>query len=154
MPKHKAVFLALLIQLIAPTLVLAGDFDYLKSLSIEAQADPDGFRARLGARFQIGKVQINTVVSNVGGDYADAYMVLRLSEMSGRRVEYVTDHYRRHRGEGWGVLAKDLGIKPGSREFHELKRGHDLNSEHGDHGSSHDKEHGKGRGGKYKSRGD
>jgi len=27
-----------------------------------------------------------------------------------------------------GALAKDLGIKPGSDEFHALKRGHDLYS--------------------------
>jgi hypothetical protein len=26
----------------------------------------------------------------------------------------------------WGVLAKSLGIKPGSKEFHALKRGQDL----------------------------
>ena len=153
MPKRKAAFLFLLIQLIAPSFVFAGDFDYIKGLSIEAQADPDGFRARLGARFQIGKAQINTVVSNVGGDYADAYMVLRLSEMSKHRVDYVVDRYRRNKGKGWGVLAKELGIKPGSAEFHELKRGHDLNSGRRGHGS-HDGEHEKGRGGKYKSRAD
>ena len=29
----------------------------------------------------------------------------------------------RHDGEGWGALAQRLGIKPGSEEFHELKRG-------------------------------
>ena len=32
-------------------------------------------------------------------------------------------------GKGWGNLAKTLGIKPGSREFHALKRGHDLYDE-------------------------
>jgi len=29
---------------------------------------------------------------------------------------------------GWGALAKELGIKPGSEEFHVLKGGHDLRS--------------------------
>jgi hypothetical protein len=27
------------------------------------------------------------------------------------------------KGQGWGVIAKSLGIKPGSPEFHALKRG-------------------------------
>jgi hypothetical protein len=28
-----------------------------------------------------------------------------------------------NKGKGWGVIAKNLGIKPGSAEFHALKRG-------------------------------
>jgi len=37
--------------------------------------------------------------------------------------------YKSDKGQGWGALAKSLGIKPGSREFHALKRGHDLYDE-------------------------
>jgi hypothetical protein len=149
MPLLKILPLVLLIQIGIATPVQANDFDWLKSLSVEAQADPSGFRTRLGARFQVGKVQINTVLSNVS-DYGDAYMVLRLSEMSGRRVDFVMDRYRGNKGKGWGVLAKDLGIKPGSREFHQLKRGHDLHSVRrgpNDSGTSglRGKEHGKGK---------
>jgi len=36
------------------------------------------------------------------------------------------ERYRADKGKGWGVLAKSLGIKPGSKEFHALKRGHDI----------------------------
>jgi hypothetical protein len=31
--------------------------------------------------------------------------------------------YQRSHGKGWGVIAKELGIKRGSPEFHALKRG-------------------------------
>ena len=37
----------------------AGDFDWLKDFNIKAEADPSGFRARLGARFKIGNVEID-----------------------------------------------------------------------------------------------
>jgi hypothetical protein len=103
----------------------AGDFDWLKDLNIRAEADPSGFRAELATRFKIGNAEINTVISNVEKP-ADAYMVLRLGEMSHHPNDYVVRQYRSGKGRGWGVLAKSLGIKPGSREFHELKRGHDL----------------------------
>ena len=33
------------------------------------------------------------------------------------------DEYRNNKGQGWGVIAKNLGIKPGSDEFHALKAG-------------------------------
>ena len=35
----------------------------------------------------------------------------------------VVQRYERNPGIGWGNLAKQMGIKPGSREFHALKNG-------------------------------
>jgi hypothetical protein len=109
------------------SVAVAGDFDWIKDLNIQAQADPSGFRARLGARFKIGDVEINSVLGNVENP-ADAYMVLRLGEMSGQPTAYVISEYRSDKSGGWGALAKSLGIKPGSSEFHALKNGQDLYS--------------------------
>jgi hypothetical protein len=38
------------------------------------------------------------------------------------RVLIDHDVLSRRKAEGWGVIAKNPGIKPGSREFHELKK--------------------------------
>jgi hypothetical protein len=70
-------------------------------------------------------------------------MVLRLAEMSRQPADHVIAQYRSGKGQGWGALAKSLGIKPGSQEFHALKRGHDL---HGNGDSSTGKGRGKGKG--------
>jgi hypothetical protein len=121
----KIPFAFLTILSLFSSVAIAGDFDWLRDLSIQAEADPSGFRASLGARFKIGDVEINAVLRNVE-EPADAYMVLRLSEMSRQPTNYVVTQYRSHRDRGWGVLAKNLGIKPGSKEFHALKNGHDL----------------------------
>ena len=126
MKARRIVFMGLMMFLLVSSAALAGDFDWLKDLNIRAEADPSGFRAQLAARFKIGNAEINTVISNVERP-ADAYMVLRLGEMSQHPTDYVIKQYRSGKGQGWGVLAKGLGIKPGSREFHALKRGHDLN---------------------------
>ncbi len=134
------VFMGLMVFLIASSTVLAGDFDWLRDLNIKAEADSSGFRAQLAARFKIGNAEINTVISNVERP-ADAYMVLRLGEISHQPTDYVIKQYRAGKGKGWGVLAKSLGIKPGSREFHALKRGHDLYG-----GSDNGRGNGKGKG--------
>ncbi len=136
------MFAGLIVLLFASSAALAGDFDWLNDLNIRAQADPSGFRVQLATRFKIGNAEINTVISNVEKP-ADAYMVLRLGEMSHQPTDYVISQYRSDRGRGWGVLAKSLGIKPGSKEFHELKRGHDL---YGDGNSNTGKGHGHGHG--------
>jgi len=120
---------------------LASDFVWLRDLNVQAQADPSGFRATLGARFKIGDLEIKTVLSNVERP-ADAYMVLRLAEMSRRPADYVITQYRSDKGKGWGALAKSMGIKPGSSEFHALKKGHDL---HGDMNRVAERQNGAGR---------
>ena len=140
--------LLLMILLLVSSTAIAGDFDWVRDLSIQAQADPSGFRARLGARFRIGDAQISAVLSNV--EYpGDAYMVLRLGEMSGRPTDYVINQYRSGKGKGWGALAKSLGIKPGSEEFHALKNGHDLYDDK-NMGGSKGKDKSKGKGKKQK----
>ena len=121
----KMLFVVAVALLLVSSVAVAGDFDWIKDLNVQAEADPSGFRARLGVRFKIGDVEIKTVLSNVEKP-ADAYMVLRLGEMSKQPTDYVINQYRSSKGKGWGALAKSLGIKPGSNEFHALKRGQDL----------------------------
>ena len=133
------LILSLFFQLSFFSTAQAGDFGWLDSLSIDARVDPSGVRTRIGTRFQIGDAKVSAVIGDVGG-HANAYMVFRLAEMSHMPVDTVIKHYHAGKGKGWGVLAKQLGIKPGSREFHILKRGHDL------HGGSNT------MGGKWKSK--
>ena len=104
----------------------ASDFDWLNNLNIKAEADSSGFRAQLATRFRIGDADVKAVLGKMGKK-SDAYMVLRLGELSNRPVDDVMSVYNANRKKGWGIIAKKLGIKPGSREFHALKRGHDLN---------------------------
>ena len=125
MKRFKMLILILMALLVASQIAVAGDYDWARNFNMQAQADPSGFRARLATRFKIGDLQVKTVLSNIENP-ADAYMMLRLGEMSGRPTGYVIDQYRSGKYKGWGALAKSLGIKPGSQEFHALKRGHDL----------------------------
>jgi hypothetical protein len=124
----KILFVAAIMLLPVSSATIAGDFDWIRDFNIKAEADSSGFRVRLAARFQVGNTEINTVLSNVEKP-ADAYIVLRLGEMSKQSTNDVIKKYKSGKGKGWGALAKSLGIKPGSKEFHALKRGHDLYDE-------------------------
>ena len=119
----KILALVCMVLLFGSSAAVAGDFDWIKGFNIQAEQDPSGFRVRLAARFQIGKSQIDAVLSNVENP-ADAYIALRLGEMSRQPVDHVIRQYQA--GKGWGAVAKSLGIKPGSKEFHALKQGQDL----------------------------
>ncbi len=138
MKLQKMLFMVSVVFLLVSSaaVVAAGDFDWIKDFNIRAETDPSGFRAKLTARFNIGDIQITAVLSNVERP-ADAYMVLRLGEMSAKPTDYVIEKYKSGKGKGWGALAQSLGIKPGSKEFHALKRGSDFYD---------DKDKGKGKG--------
>ena len=123
--KRTSILALSLVMLLAASAQAAQDFAWVNDFNIQAQADPSGFRARLATRFRIGDAEISAVIGNVASP-ADAYIVFRLGEMSGRPYDRVLREYKSSRGKGWGVIAKSLGIKPGSKEFHALKRSQDL----------------------------
>lgn len=124
----KMLFVVSMALLLFSSAAVAGDFDWIRDFNIKAEADPSGFRASLATRFKIGDAQIEIVLNNVEKP-TDVYIVLRLGEMSKQPTENVIEKYKSGKGKGWGALAKSLGIKPGSKEFHALKRGHDLYDE-------------------------
>jgi hypothetical protein len=150
MKLQKMLCMASVVFLLVSSAVVAaaGDFDWMKDFNVRAEADPSGFRAGLAARFNIGDTQITALLSNVERP-AEAYMILRLGEMSAKPTDYVIERYKSGKGKGWGALAKSLGIKPGSEEFHALKRGSDFFDKK-DKGKgkekSKDKSRGKGKG--------
>jgi hypothetical protein len=145
--KLQKIFLAIsLVFLLVSLAAAAGDFVWMRDFNARAEADYLDFRARLAARFNIGGLEINAVISNVDKP-ADAYMVLRLGEISRHPTDYVLAKYKANKGKGWGVLAQSLGIKPGSSEFRALKRGSDLYKEGiGGKGKGKGKGEGKGKG--------
>jgi hypothetical protein len=53
----------------------------------------------------------------------DVYYACTIAQVIGRPCRYVVDEWNTHHAQGWGVVARRLGIKPGSAEFHRLKKG-------------------------------
>ena len=134
-----ALFAALLMQPVAGS--CGGELDsFVSRLNVQANADLSGFKLRLSAQFGVPVPQVETVIARVQTP-ADAYMVLKVGQVAQQPQEVVLKEYQANKGKGWGVIAKNLGIKPGSREFHELKKGFDAGS-----GQGHGKGKGKGRG--------
>ena len=68
---------------------------------------------------------MKTLFERFGDSFApgDVYMACSIASIIGRPCRYVVDYYDRDRGQGWGNIAKQMGIKPGSPEFHRLKQG-------------------------------
>ena len=156
--KKVVLMLSLAVSLMSLSVVAHADLNgFLKNVNIQAQADMNNFNVKLSAQFGVPAADVSILIKNVSSP-ADAFMVLQLSQMSHKEPAVVLQTYQRSKGKGWGALAMELGIKPGSPEFHALKRG-DLSftgassagaAEQGDEeqgrGQGHGQGHGQGRG--------
>jgi len=139
-----ALFLCLL-SIPSPS-ARAGELDsFIQSLNIEANADFGAFKARLSASFGVPVPEINVLISNVETP-ADAYMCLKAGQIAKQPADIVLREYKANKGKGWGVIAKNLGIKPGSKEFHELKRGDFAGGKESGESTGKGKMNGKGKG--------
>jgi len=114
--------LLLLTMFCGQALATDGLDSFLSNLNIQARVDQNGFAARVGAQFNIPLPRVQAVLE-VAQSPADAFMVFQLGQMTSKPPETVLRTYQANKGKGWGVIAKSLGIKPGSKEFHALKRG-------------------------------
>ena len=119
----KFIIPTLLLLITSITTVAWADLDgFLSSLNVQAQADLPGFKLRIASQFGVPVPQVESVFAQVRLP-ADTFMTFQLSQMSRQQPERVIQTYNAQKGKGWGVIAKELGIKPGSAEFHALKRG-------------------------------
>src|SRR5512133_1195721 len=117
------IIFSLTLSLLSPLAAFAGGLeDFLSNVNVQARVDLPGFSLKVSNQFGVPLPQVQAVIQTVR-EPADAFMVFQLGQYSGKQPDMVMDVYSRGKGKGWGVIAKELGIKPGSAEFHALKSG-------------------------------
>ena len=120
---HRIIVMILLLVLVGmPGSAAASLDDFLRHVNAQARLDLPGFSLQVGTQFGVPVPQVEAVLGMVATP-ADAFMAFQFGQMAHRPPETVIHTYQAHKGKGWGVIAKELGIKPGSREFHALKSG-------------------------------
>jgi len=118
------IFLALLVHGATDQQARTGDRrldSYLGKINEKAKADPDGFFGQLSLKHNIPENEIRQAKEQYGLSYGDTYMATALSRLSKRPVGVVAEDFNKNKGRGWGVMAMNLGIKPGSPEFKQMK---------------------------------
>jgi hypothetical protein len=101
----------------------SGDKDLdatLKSINVEANKDLPKFKLELSKSFSLPLSKLNGMFS-IGMSAGDVYIALEISTLAKKPIDDVIAVYSKSKSKGWGAMAKELGIKPGSAEFHKLK---------------------------------
>lgn len=119
----KALMMICALLVLCQAMPARADLDgFLANLNIRAQADLPGFKAGLSAQFGVPLPRVEAVFTQVSAP-ADVFMTLQLGQMARKQPEAVLQTYKVSKNKGWGAMAKELGIKPGSAAFKALKRG-------------------------------
>lgn len=117
-----SIFISAFILSGAPLLNAADEFTPdLDKISLEASKDKDGFNAELAAEFGIPLPKLNEMSAKFGMKNGDIYFACELSKQAKRPIDDVINQYQKNKSRGWGFIAKEMGIKPGSPEFKALK---------------------------------
>ena len=114
--------------LVAP-LSAGVDFEWRLSLNNRYHADPYGYRYGLADRFRLPESRVIVILDSVR-EPADAYMIFRLAELSGRPYDYVLSVYRQNRYSTWVEIASLVGVIVSSNDFNELRHHHDLRDDY------------------------
>jgi len=121
--KNARIFIGLCLFLISTVISAHADLNiFLGDLNHRSYAAPNDYNSQLSTQFGVPQSLVSSLIRSVAAP-SDAFMVLQLSQMLGLPHDRVLQTYNSNRGKGWGAIAKELGIKPGSAEFHALKQG-------------------------------
>lgn len=102
--------------------VRTGDADidmHLDEVNRYGKAEFEFFKKDMSLKFGVSAGDINDYYYKEKFSPGDIYYAFTLSAVTDRPARTIFDLYKTKKG--WGEIAKELGIKPGSREFHMLK---------------------------------
>jgi hypothetical protein len=116
----------------------------LNVINTRANLDFGAFKAGLVLDYNIAENRIDFMRTSLKMASAEIYLALEISRLSRRSVDHIIAIYRENKHRGWGYIAKQAGIKPGSSEFHQLKNNASTKKDKGA-GKSNGKSQGKGK---------
>ena len=91
----------------------------LSNMNTDARANLSVFKSDLSVSFGVTTTKIDKLLVTM--QPAEVYLTLQIGKIVNKPVDDLVVIYNKHKGKGWGVIAKEMGIKPGSKEFHALK---------------------------------
>lgn len=95
----------------------------LGDINVFARGNSDGFIDDVVVSYGAPRYLVREYYHERRWAPGDIYYACALAYQLGRPCLDVLRIYERDHGQGWGAIAKRLGIKPGSAEFHALKGG-------------------------------
>ena len=122
----------------------AGMDGFLTQVNNDAKKDINAFTNMVVNKFNVAKADVDKLLKDMIP--GDVYMAAQVASIVTKPVTEVSAVYNKNKGKGWGEIAKEMGIKPGSKEFHALKNSMKKEGGENGEGKGNSGEHGNGHG--------
>ncbi len=93
----------------------------LITLDLEASMGFGAFRTNIIRMYNVSDSNIQYLTVEIGMTAGDIYLTMEIAKITQKSINQVVESYLNKREKGWGAIAMDLGIIPGSAEFDKLK---------------------------------
>jgi len=93
----------------------------LNTINTNASVDFGSFKTDLSLSYKLSEKKIDYMKGSLNMSPGEIYFALEISKHSRKPINEVLTIYKKNKSKGWGHIAKEAGIKPGSAEFHQLK---------------------------------
>ena len=97
----------------------------LNVINAHASADFGAFKADMNVSYNVAEKKIDYMSGSLHMAPGEIYLALEISKIASVPLDHVLSAYRTNKSKGWGYIARQAGIKPGSAEFHQLKNNAD-----------------------------
>ncbi len=91
----------------------------LTEIDAKAKNDLNKFKGAVEQTFALSKSKVDQMLTIMTP--GDVYMAAQTAQTINKPIDDVIKAHENNKDKGWGATAKELGIKPGSKEFHALK---------------------------------
>ncbi|TNJ45278.1 hypothetical protein KFZ70_06815 [Tamlana fucoidanivorans] len=95
----------------------------LNIVNTQGRSNLNAFYSDMRLFYNISENKLNYMGATLNMVPGEIFLSLEISRVARVSIDRVLTVYKGHKSQGWGAIAKQLGIKPGSAEFHELKKG-------------------------------
>lgn len=84
---------------------------------------PDAFADEIVRYHAAPRALVDALLQNPQWTPGDIYYACALAQTAGQPCRAVAEQWQRDHGQGWGAIARGIGVQPGSPEFERLKHG-------------------------------
>jgi len=92
----------------------------LIELNASAKLNIPSFYTDMSIEFGIEKPELRKAAA-IGMQPGEIYLAAGMAKTTGKSFPEVVKNWEKNKGKGWGVIANNMNIKPGSEEFKALK---------------------------------
>lgn len=93
----------------------------LNAINANASVDFGSFKGDLSLSYNVSEKKIDYMKGSLNMAPGEIYLALEIAKLSKTPIDEVITIYKNNKCKGWGYIAKEAGIKPGSAAFHQLK---------------------------------